>query len=279
MIQFQPYPIYIIYSRHSQMASERMAQEFRAKGDKHMYGWMTWTGTSKMEIVEDSAPAHYAEARSFENSIRKELYVIAGTEVGRCLLNSFQSGTKVYIIPSIVNKAITRVAIRVVGDTIEIDPLGGGGIRIGISPSDWPGTLDDTLVHELTHALRFAYDRMVHRTIGHPDFMDAEEFYATQISNVYRSSLGNTKLYGSYNQFQEGKWSSKGTIYSMFVENPLLIMALKYCLDEEALARKLSKFPQNKPEFNPFRDYQILERMALGKTQLQGHGAGKFLPL
>jgi hypothetical protein len=198
--------------------------------------------------------------------------------VGRCLLNSFKPGTKIYIIPSLVPKAVTRIALKIVGDSVVPDPLGGGGIRIGINPEDWIGVLDSTLVHELTHAYRFSYDKMVHKPIGHADFMDAEEFYATQVENIYRSSLGSTKLYGSYPS-QEGKWSSKGTIYSNFVENPLLIMALKYCLDEKDLARKLSSFPQNKPDFNPFRDYANLERMALGKNQIQGLPAGKFMPL
>lgn len=280
MIHFQPYPIYIIYSRHMQEAAGRMAQEFRMQGDDHMYSWMTWTGSSKMEIVEDSAPIHYGEARNFENNIKKELDLIARTEVGRCLFNSFAGGTKLYIIPSLVPKAITRIALKVVGDAVVEDPKGGGGIRIGINPSDWPGTLDNTLVHEITHAMRYSHNRMEHRKIGHPDFGDAEEFYATQVENVYRSSLGKTGLYGSYNEFQEGKWSAKGTIYSTFVDTPILIMALKYCLDEkDGLAKKLSRLPLNKPDFNPFRDYPTLERMALGKTQIQGLPAGKFMPL
>jgi hypothetical protein len=63
------------------------------------------------------------------------------------------------------------------------------------------------------------------------------------------------------------------------IDTPLLIMALKYCLDQEAFVREISKLPLNTPQFNPFRDYPILERKALGKMQQSGMSAGKFMPL
>ena len=109
MIQFRAYPIYILYSRHTQDGADQTAFDFSLQGDKKMYWWMKTTGRSKMELVEDSAPAYRDEAEKYEKTIKDQLDTIVTTEVGRCLLNSMNSGAKIYIIPDpeLQYKAIT----------------------------------------------------------------------------------------------------------------------------------------------------------------------------
>jgi hypothetical protein len=152
----------------------------------------------------------------------------------------------------------------------------GGGVRIHFNPKDFKDTADDTLIHELTHALRRSTGRFNPRQLPIGDFTTTEEFLATQIQNIYRSSLYKTGLYELYKS-TEGKFSDKGSIYSGFINDPFFIIALKYCMDFEPLARHAAQLPAGHPAFNPFRDFPILERMALGKTQIQGYGAGQFV--
>jgi len=229
-----------------------------------MHDWMLTTGMSKMEIVEDSAPAHRQEVVAYENIIRKQLDIIYNTEVGKCLLNLLNPQKKIWILP---NPKLSSTAMTFPCKTVKE----GGGIRIHFNPENWVGTEDDTLVHELTHALRFSYNRFYRKNILHDSYPDSEEFLATQISNVYRSSRGKSQLYGAYH-YSEGYWSSKGSIYQAFVESPELIMALKFCLDYEELVSRIARLKHL--EFNPFNDYPVLERMALSKV-----GGGKFMPL
>jgi hypothetical protein len=155
----------------------------------------------------------------------------------------------------------------------------GGGIRIHINPEDFPGQDDDTLIHELTHALRRSTNRF-HPVDGFSvgDFPTSEEFLATQVQNVFRSMKLRKGLYDVYNSTL-GVFSDKGSIYKGFTEEPNFVGALEWCLKAEPLARHISRFPQNQPEFNPFRDFPILERMALGQGQMPGYGAGQFVPL
>ena len=266
VIKYRNYEIYILSSYQTQIGSDNTAFDFHVRGDKHMHGYMKYgTGWERMEIVEDSAPAHRPAAILFENTVKTSMDRISSTAVGRCVLDGFKPHQKFYVIPRPLkrNEAITE----------KVSEMGGGGIRVKLNPEDWRGNFDDTLLHEFVHALRLSYDRLWHKRIGHPDFEDAEEFMATQVSNVYRSSTGKTGFYDRYPEM-EGAWSSLGTIYSSMIDTPLFIMALKYCLDQEAFVREIARFPVNVPQFNPFRDYAILERKALGKTQLS-----KFMPL
>ena len=272
MIQFLSYPIYIVYSRHTQESADGTAADFSVKGDRHMYEWMKTTGKFLMQIEEDSAPAYVKERTTYENTIRARLNQIHSTEIGRCIFHALNPTIKVWIHP---NPNLFFQAVTYRPRTVKE----GGGIRIQINPEDWVGTLDDTLVHELVHALRFSHNRIYPRQLSIGDYPTVEEFLATQISNTYRSLMGKTQLYGTYVEYT-GKWASKGTIYSEFVESPLMIMALKYFLDKEPLASRVARLPLKRPDFNPFRDYSILERMALNKIGFKGsRGAGKFMPL
>lgn len=271
MIKFRHYPIHILYSHRSQVSTDDNAFHFHVHGDRHMYEYLKYgTGQERMEIVEDSAPADRPAAMRFESVVTRAMDAIFSSPVGRCVLDGIKKGQKIYIIPYALKK---NGAI-----TVKVSEMGGGGIRIKLNPEDWRGNFDDTLLHELVHALRLSFDRLEHKRVGHPNFEDAEEFMATQISNVYRSSIGKTGFYDVYPEM-EGRWADMGTVYSTMIDTPLYIIALKYCIDQEAFVREIAKLPMNAPPFNPFRDYSILERKALGKMQQTGMAAPRLVPL
>lgn len=228
-----------------------------------MYEWSLLTYKEIVAIEEDSDPKYRQQILTFETTIRTQLDIIYNTNVGRDLLDLLNPHEKIWIVPDpdLKYNAMTGPA------TVK----GRGGIRLRINPDQWIGTLDDTLVHELIHALRFSHHRFERKYMVHESFPDSEEFIATQVANIYRSERGKKQLYGEYH-YTEGIWARKGSIYQKFVENPELIMALKFCLDSEELVRRIALFKGI--DFNPFKDYPVLNRMALDKS-----GAGEFMSL
>ncbi len=271
MIKYTPFPINIIYSFNSQEQANYTANEFYAKGDKQMSEWMKATGRALREVTEDSAPIHSAARLQFEHTIKRELDRIARTEVGRLLFAGLNAAVPVWIMPDPdLFWAATTSRIMTVKE--------GGGIRIKINPDQFSGILDTTLVHELAHAVRRGHDRMYHFEFMRTEWPSVEEFIATQFENIYRSEQGNQKLLGQYLHVI-GKYSSKGDIYRYFIEEPQMIQALKFCIDNEPMVKAITKLPAGRPEYNPFRDYLILERMALGKLQTPGSPAGKLIPI
>jgi hypothetical protein len=267
MIKFRSYPICIVYSKHRQERADDESYWYFVRGDKHMYEWMGTVGKELVAIEDDYESAYQGEVHAYERAVEQALTKICNTVVGRCLLNMLNPNEKIWIIPdpALHYKAMTGPA------TVK----GRGGIRLRINPEDWTGDFDSTLVHELTHALRFSRNRYYNKPItNNDDYSASEEFLADQVANVYRSSLGLKQLYGTYLRAVDG------TIYSNFIENAILVMAIKHCLDTEELARRIAQFPLLNPEFNPFKDYPILEREALNKMGFDGrYGAGKFTPL
>lgn len=269
MSQFRSYSIHVVYSVHSQNSADNTAAEFYNQGDMHMHHWMKTTGKALVQITPDSAPAHIHERMAYENGVKASLARICGTPIGLWVIESIDRGSKVWIHP---NPNLFYTAVTHPAKTVKE----GGGIRIHINLEGWGDTLDDTLLHELLHAARFSQDKYDPRPVD-DEFPSSEEFLATQVSNIHRSFLGQPRFYARY--VDEHPTASKGTLYSTFVERPMLIMAIKFCLDHEPLAVRLARLPQHRPDFNPFRDYPVLERMALGKIQVGPHGAGKFMPL
>jgi hypothetical protein len=282
MFQYLSYPIYVLYSVHNQEAADNIRAGFYASGDMHMYEWMNsyndpkapndaGTGRALMEVTEDSAPAYQEEARRYEAAIRRLLDSIYSTTIGQYLFVMLDPNTKILIVPD-PNLFWTATTSRI------LTTKQGGGIRIHINPEQFKDTADDTLIHELTHALRRSRNRFNPKQLPIGDFSTTEEFLATQVQNIYRSSKFRKGLYDVYNS-KEGVWSDKGSIYRGFTEDPNYIIALRWCMDTEPLIRHASRFPIGNPEYNPFRDFSILERMALGKRQEAGYGAGNFVYL
>lgn len=270
MIQYRTYQIYIVYSRNKQQSVFDVAYDYLQQGDDKLYENIAVKGMSRLEITDDD-PAHSGEIVKFENTIRVYLDKIAATEVGRCLLSHLNRSEKVYIVP---DPYLKKVAQTKWSDTRHE----GGGLRLRVNPEDWVGYLDDLLAHELTHAVRFSNNRISAKMLlksgqaGNFSGDPVEEFMATQVANLYRSAIGKKQFHASYSSDPNGKpiLQDKGTIYGDFIKYPEIIMALKFCRDNEPLISQLSKLPLQNPEFNPFRDVAVLERMAIGKFGTSG---------
>ena len=272
MFQFKPYPIHVVYSRHWQEQIPNSAADFYVAGDNKMGDWMRKTGRSLMEIVEDSAPAYTAERLAWEQTMRSLLEKINKNIVGRMVLELLKPEIKVYILP---DPDLFWAAVTHPMKTAKE----GGGIRIHFNPEQWPGVADDTLAHELVHAMRQGNSRVIPYAERIKDWPNLDEFLATQVQNVYRSANGSKQLYDTYTYFQ-GKFASKGSIYSEFVhmEYAEPIRAIKNFMLHEPLAKKLAYLPVVHPEFNPFRDLPVFERMVLGRFQEPGSAAGTLVP-
>jgi hypothetical protein len=292
MLQYRSSPIYIVYSKHWQDYADDQWGYYYKRGDSHMALWMAFytpdriaidkdagTGRAQLEIMDDSAPAYQGEAAVYAQTIRSFLDSIGSTVLGQCLFGMLNPKVKIYIVPSTINLTAYTTPI--------LTGKRGDGIRLHITPEDFKDEAEETLVHELTHAMRFSNGRFNPRSLNIGDFPDTEEFLATEVENIYRSmnrKRGLHQIYGG----QLGQWSNKGNIYGQFISNPEFIRALKWCLDSEGLARQLAQVPVRQADFNPFRDFPVLEQHALSQSHEEmirmgvlraGSAAGKFIYL
>jgi len=281
MLQFEPYPIYIVHSLHRQKAvdplwssyySQREAAKKRAVGDFFSMHWSKvkrdlevadekdrMIDAARQWQIEEDISKYRKEIESFEKKIKSVLTNIMHTSIGKQLLEMLGSDQKIYIIPQESDgPATTRLA------TDEE----GGGIRIMFSPAYFsnvsvgPGSagprsvgsaVEDTLFHELVHAMRISKGRYFVRNLSSWDFRyNSEEFIAETLANVYHSSRGESDFYGSY----LGSFMRKMQMYA-YLENDIeLVRAIKFCLDTEPLAKFAATLRQ--PEYNPFRDFKEL---------------------
>ena len=279
MLQYGSYPIYVVYSRRTQEALYDVAIDYLNEGNKETYMHMTDTGISRLEIQEDADPVHTDEVVNFENTIKRQLDKIATSMVGKAILNSLYPAARIFIIPFAFNKDVAQTGwSRTVGE--------GNGMHIRINPDDWSGAdnLDDALVHELTHAVRFGWGRVSPKMLlnaGQLGRIPVEEFLGMQMANLYRASRGKLQYYAEYSyQWDKNNklvpvWGDKKSIYDDFVESGEVIMALKFCLQREPLAAQAASFMS--PAFNPFRDYPQLEKEAKKRSGMKDWE--QFMPL
>lgn len=279
MLQYGSYPIYVVYSRHTQEATYDVAIDYLNEGNKETYLHMTDTGISRMEILEDTDPAYRDEIISFETTIKRHLEKIAASSVGKAVLNCLYPAARIFIIPFAYNKDVAQTGwSRTVGE--------GNGMHIRINPDDWSAVdnLDDALVHELTHAIRFGWSRVSPKMLmnaGQLGRIPVEEFLGMQMANIYRATKGKNQFYAEYSYQWDANnklvpvWGDKKSIYEDFVESGEVIMALKFCLQREPLAAQVASLMS--PVFNPFRDYPQLEKEAKKRAGMKEWE--QFMPL
>lgn len=168
---------------------------------------------------------------------------------------------KIWVIPANWTNPIAK--------TQKWDDEQGGGIRIAFNPGSFtsayigPGKSDDesdeTLFHELVHAMRMSQGTFGGQVITTDYFVNSEEFIATQIENIYHSAVtpNPRAVFSTY----QGPYKTKKEMYDFFVEYPELIMAMKHFIDTEDVARQAALM--STPDYNPFRDYKKIEARAL----------------
>ena len=284
MIQFKPHPIYILYSLNRQKAveplwgryyNEKKAAEKRGienllQGEIRRFLRDMEIATEKdamineairWQLEEDISPKYDAAIKAYEQTIVSLLRKISKTQIGKMILSRLGGTQKIWIIPANWTNPTAK--------TQKWDDEQGGGIRISFNPGAFksvylgPGRTtdesDETLLHEMVHAMRMSQGTFGGQVITSGDFGNSEEFIATQIENIYHSAVtGNPRtVYSTY----RGPYKTKKQMYDFFVEYPELIMALKHFIDTEDVARQAALIPT--PDYNPFRDYKKIEARAL----------------
>ncbi len=278
MIQFQRYPIFILYSLNRQRAVESLSNEYQRirnqaqnsafeglkKLDHGRFLRQTevYSDNQKLmdaakqwQLMEDMDWKYKKEIEAYESEIKRLLTIISQTSIGSLVLNAISRTSKVWIIPALFTgaKAITDC-------TTESE---GGGIRIHFDPKVFrrnveaptviADTRESTLLHELVHAMRFSNKRFNRQPVPGPrqaNFPDTEEFIATQIENIYRGSRKQNDLYDPY---RGEVMMRKDTMYQWLADDDETLRLLKHFVDTEPVAAQSVALKQ--PDFNPFRDY------------------------
>ena len=276
MFQLPGYPIHVVYSLNRQKAVEPLWKQHAAesdrarnsaaeglktmnigrfkrqmeaalKSDNLIYATWDW------ELVEDLETKYACEIRAYDQKIKQLLTNIAATRVGKILLNAIQKSppnTAIWIIPANWSQPTAK--------TRQYSELEGGGIRIPFNPSAWGRAAEQTLVHELVHAKRFAlseYNAQPFR-LDDPgrEFVNSEEFLATQIENIQVSSRKISSKYDSYH----GPDRDKRAMYKFFSEYADFPRALKHFIDTDPMVKEMVGLKN--PEYNPFRDLEQIKK-------------------
>jgi hypothetical protein len=257
MFQFKPYPIYVVYSKQNQIDAQYSVIQLNRSKD---YEWEKFTNNVAL-TSEDTDPRSRPHLIKYETAIRTLLKRIDGTEIGHALFRTLKSD--VYVVPRPPGGCYCAQTYPLDYETRQLDyTIGKGDTYVWFDPNK--DFQDDTLFHEFIHAYRFGFNKFERRTVANGEY-NTEEFLAHTMQNIYRSSLKQPLLF-TYNtgsvDGHPGEFGKMGSIYQHFLENPEFVMVLKYFLDHEYFAMLASKM---KAEFNPFRDYKILERMYLDR--------------
>ncbi len=253
MLQFQNYPIYINHP-----------------GPLERADWSTDAKRLAWEITP-ALPLTQA-ARDYEYHVFQLLRLISSTRVGNLLLNlisldASNSKRKYWIVPfyrrsdgDLCNcMAYTRPGFGS-GVVVHYDPEGETAIT-----ERW-FSADDVLFHEMVHAFRIGRIGFQNqkRTVMN-EYTTAEEFLALHMQNVYLANRGASRFYRSVKRPES---VSKGTAYAYFADDAEVLMAFRYFVEKEPLARMVATWKHPVDSFNPWRDQPTLERIYLDKVEV-----------
>jgi hypothetical protein len=267
VFRFESYPIYVVYSKQNQLGYQALVSEFYKKGQYELQKFANNIGL----LTPDSDAESRVDARRFDAEIRFLLRRIHATSIGRTLFRLLKAD--VWIVPRI-GGCYCAQTYPLNYETQQLDySVGQGEAYVWFDPNrDFQ---DDTLFHEFIHAYRYGVGKFNRRPMANNEY-NTEEFLAHTMENVYRSLKGMPLLF----TYQAGRVADHpseqgrtGSIYQHFLTDPEFIMVLKHFLDHDDLAKLVAQIKQ--PEFNPFRDYKILERMYLDRL---GEPGIKALP-
>ena len=261
MKQFSSYPIYVVYSKAREEFMYQQAARWSTRRDgRDIFNWITTTGISSEQIRPD---ADSPQSRLYVSTVCRMMNNIASNRLGRLLLNAFPPHNVVYIHPMI--DAARQECGGCSADTIwwNMTVKQGGGRRIAFSPDFDAANAEETLCHELVHAMRGSNQFARATDSIKPEYTDSEEFAAHVIENMYRSAAGKTTLDYVYGRSDGHKslTGSKASIYHMMVNDERQIFALKFLLSSDTFCAALSRLKW--PDFNPFRDFETLQRLSI----------------
>jgi hypothetical protein len=267
MRKFEQYSVYVNFADRAEVIRLRQAGVFAMKGDEMMVNWFDSTGRELAEITEDKAPSY--EARDYEHRVYELLRLIRSVKIGKCVLDSLDKCNKYWILPTAYP---TAKRCRCGANTFPGSPKGRGGERIHFEPRDWKGSAsvfdsaDVVLFHELVHASRQGrvgfFGEVAFGFDGYSGLMGAEEFFATQMMNVYLSNRGSRIFYRTYDY---GEAATKEEAYRDLCRvTPLRVF--RYFLDNDPLAKEVARWTHPADSFNPWRDLPMLEKAFLARS-------------
>jgi hypothetical protein len=253
MIQFKPYKIFVVYSEHSQLSTDYETTQLNRAGN---YEQEKLVNNASL-LKTDSNPLWKEDVIRYENTVLKMLEKIHRTPIGKMFFGILNPKADIWIVPKHANNVREKYSAMTHPLNYTTKPFNGydfgyGDTYIWFTPNE--ALTDDTLFHEFIHAYRIGYNKFERFTMSN-DTLNTEEFLAWLITNIYQSGCGKSQLNFKYGS---GELAFKDKIYESFIEDPESIMVLKHFLDHEYLAMLLANFPH--AEFNPFRDYSMLEK-------------------
>jgi len=278
MKRFEKYPIYINHPGRWYKERDREYDYFSDKyaekpnpNDLHMMKWLgpAGDGWRLFEIMDDQHTT--PESWHYEYDVYQLLRLISSTRIGKLLLDSLNQNQQYWIVP----KDNFGVDCGCQAVTFPATPKAHGGIRVYFTPSEHRPveerfeSADDILFHELVHAYRIGQvgfcgqnqKKFVHDTNN----MNAEEFLAVHMQNVYLSNRGSKRF---YRDVISQKSVSKGTAYEYFSEDVEILMAFRWFVDHDpCLAPTVAQWAQPADSFNPWRDQPHLERLFLANAE------------
>lgn len=258
MRQYEDYSIFInVPPPALAQQREKEIKEASAKGDFKRTAWLRNVKKYQDELAIDPAPD--ALARDYEDQVVKHLNLIRSTPIGQVILNSLNRNEKLWILP--LGYEERKADCNNCAAYVFPSPLNeGGGIRLYYSPAaelvnrKWAVTGDDTFVHELTHALRFSWNGSWDKSQWVNGYQDQEEFIATIMENLYRSSKGEKSFYSAYIR---PKMMTKEQVYEHYSHDSEVITWFKRCTFSDSFLWAMAR--RTDPVFNPWRDREQLE--------------------
>jgi len=259
MIRYENYPIYInVPPRKLAEEREKQIADAAAKNDFKKTAWLRNVKKHLDDIAIDPAPDSLA--LDYERQVVKHLNIIKSTQIGRVTLDSLNPAEKVWILPlrfEDKHADCNNCAAYV----FPAPPSEGGGIRLYYSPAaklvgrKWVITDEDTFFHELVHALRFGWNGSWEKTHWINGYQDQEEFIATIMENLYRSSRGHKTFYSAY---LGSRMMTKKELYEHYSGDSEVITWFKKATFGDSFIWAMARRPD--PPFNPWRDREHLER-------------------
>jgi hypothetical protein len=255
MIKFEPYPIFINYSEHSQLRFEsKIAELNKAKRFQEEKQINIQAITTSDLTIESGL--WKKEVAKYETAILSLLRQIQSNPAGKLLLKILNLKTRIWIVP-MPGKNFKRCycaqtyPLNYQTSPFEGYAIGSGDAYIYFNPNE--DFADDTLFHELIHAYRYTYNKFDRMPVN--DEYNGEEFLAHQLQNIYLSCL-KKEIYLTYKTSEK---ADKQTIYQHFAATPELLRAFEYFSTHEYLAMLAANtLTSNIADYNPFRDYKQL---------------------
>ena len=263
MLTFPPYPImingsYLGEALRQKIEAARGAQRFEEM--RRLIGEM-----DKLAYKEDKSP----NSQWYEKRVSALLAYIRHRVSGKALLDHLPGKAPIWIIP-VDSQAAHNKKTFAFADTNLIARTAAQGVRIKFSPETWtykaygqmPNSRpDEVLFHELAHAYRFTkanlpapkQSLLSDGGTGPPNGTSPEEFFATQMANVYISEKGGHLFTIDYDSGQLGdQGAAEDTLRSF---QPYL-----QTLTDVAGDPLVAAMARIKTSYNPFRDLDRLKK-------------------